>query len=168
MRLGGGRLTAFLSTYVNKVDRKGRVSVPAPFRAVLSGSSFPGLIAYPSLRQPAVEVFGREVLDELNARRISQSLEGGDFEQVLLGGGDPLVEAVMPIIRELPFDGEGRIILPAALVAHAGIEDQAAFVGRGNRFQIWAPSAFEAHQQQTIAGLRDRIAQATGRPEDGQ
>ena len=155
-------MTAFLSTYVNKVDRKGRVSVPAPFRAVLSGSSFPGLIAYPSLLQPAVEAFGREVLEALNARRVSQSLEGGDFEQILLGGGDSLVEAVMPIIRELPFDGEGRIVLPAALIAHAGIDGQAIFVGRGNRFQIWAPAAFEAHQQETLAALRARIASAGG------
>ncbi len=155
-------MTAFVSTYVNKIDRKGRVSVPAPFRAALSGSGFQGLIAYPSLRQPAVEAFGRDVLDRLNASRISRSLEGGDFAQVLLGGGDPLVEAVMAIIHELPFDGEGRVVMPAALVGHAGIEDQAAFVGRGNRFQIWAPAAFEAHQQETLAELRDRIARNEG------
>ena len=161
-------MTAFLSTYANKVDRKGRVSVPAPFRAVLSASNFPGLIAYPSLLQPAVEAFGREVLDQLNARRVSQSLEGGDFEQILLGGGDTLVEAVMPIIRELPFDGEGRIVLPATLLDHAGIEDQATFVGRGNRFQIWAPSTFESHQRATLAGLRERIARTGGLQEDGR
>ena len=167
MGFGEGRLTAFLSTYVNKVDRKGRVSVPAPFRAALSASSFLGLIAYPSLRQPAVEAFSRDVLDQLNARRISQSLEGGDFEQVLLGEGDPLVEAVMAIVHELPFDGEGRIVLPTALIAHGGLEDQAAFVGRGNRFQIWSPEAFEAHQQETIASLRMRITQGELLPGGG-
>lgn len=158
MGLGGRRLTAFVSTYVNRIDRKGRVSVPPPFRAELSRSSFRGLIAYPSLREQAVEAFSRDTLDQLNAHRISQSLEGGDFERVLLGGGDPLVDTVMSIVHELPFDGEGRIVLPAALVSHAGIGDKAAFVGRGDRFQIWAPEAFEAHQKDIIAGLRARYA----------
>ena len=151
-------MTAFLSTYVNKVDRKGRVSVPAPFRAALSKTGQVGLIAYPSLRLPALEAFGRDVLDQLNARRMSQSLEDGDFARVLIGGGDPVVEAVMALVHDLPFDGEGRIVLPAALVAHAGIDDQAAFVGRGDRFQIWAPEAFETHQRDTLEALRSRYA----------
>lgn len=150
-------MTAFLSTYVNKVDRKKRVSVPAPFRAVLAGSSFGGLIVYPSLREPAIEAFSRDVLDQLNSRRMNRSLEGDDFEQVLLGGGDSLIEAVMAMVHELPFDSEGRVVIPPLLAAHAGISDQAAFVGRGTRFQIWAPDAFQAHQSQAIDALRQRI-----------
>ena len=155
-------MTAFLSTYVNKVDRKKRVSVPAPFRAVLAGSSFGGLIVYPSLREPAIEAFSRDVLDQLNSRRMSRSLEGDDFEQVLLGGGDGLVEAVMAIVHQLPFDREGRVVLPPALAAHAGISDQATFVGRGNRFQIWAPEAFQAHQDRALDVLRRRIENGAG------
>lgn len=152
-------MTSFLSTYVNKVDRKGRVSVPAPFRAELSGSSVLGLIVYPSLRNSALEVISRETLEQLNTQRTSQSLEGGNFEQILLGDGDPLVDTVMSIVHELPFDSEGRIVLSAALVSHSGIEDQAAFVGLGTRFQIWSPARFEVHQQERIAGLRARYAE---------
>ena len=149
-------MTAFLSTYVNKVDRKKRVSVPAPFRAALNRSSFAGLIVYPSLRESAIEAFSRDVLDQLNSRRMSRSLEGDDFEQILLGGGDGLIDAVMAMVHELPFDPEGRVVLPAALAAHAGIADRAAFVGRGNRFQIWAPEAFQAHQDEALEALRRR------------
>ncbi len=155
-------MTAFLSTYVNKVDRKKRVSVPAPFRAVLAESSSSALIVYPSFREPAIEAIGRDVLNQLNSRRMSRSLEGDDFEQVLLGGGDSLVETIMALVHELPFDSEGRIVIPPALADHAGISDRATFVGRGNRFQIWAPDAFQDHQGQAIDALRQRIGNGGG------
>ncbi len=150
-------MTAFLSTYLNKVDRKGRVSVPAAYRAVLGDGGFQGIIAYPSITEPAIEGFGRDLLEQMSAKRTDNSIAGGDFEQVLLGGGDGLVDTVMALVRELPFDGEGRVILPAALTSHAGITDLAMFVGRGNRFQIWEPEAFERHQEGAVERLRARL-----------
>ena len=57
-RHGAGRLTAFLSTYLNRVDRKGRVSVPAAYRGALASSNFQGIIAYPSMTEPVIEAFG--------------------------------------------------------------------------------------------------------------
>ena len=150
-------MTAFLSTYRNRVDRKGRVSVPAAYRGALSGSNFQGIIAYPSMTDPAIEAFGRDLLEQMSRRRTNQSIEGGNFEQLLLGGEYDLVETIMALACELPFDGEGRVILPAALVAHATISDHATFVGRGNRFQIWQPEAFEQFQAEAINRLRIRL-----------
>lgn len=151
-------MTSFLSTFVNKVDRKGRISVPAPFRSALAEQSFQGIIAYPSLSDPAIEAFGRDVLEHMSRRRFDQTLEDGDFERALLGAeGDDAVETIMAMARELPFDGDGRIVLPAQLAESAGITDRAAFVGRGTRFQIWAPEAFEEHQQAALARLRARL-----------
>lgn len=155
---GGRSLSTFLSTYANKVDRKGRVSVPAAYRAALSGENFQGVIAYPSLTDRTLEAFGREMLERMNRERLSRSMEGGAFEEVLLGGGnDSAVETVMAMARELPFDGEGRIILPAALCEHAGIDDRVVFVGRGARFQIWAPETYERRQAEEIEKLRQRL-----------
>lgn len=156
-------MTAFLSTYVNKVDKKGRVSVPAPYRAALANQSFQGLIAYPSLTDPAIEAFGRDVLERMNEERLSRRIAGGDFEQALIGSqDDDLVETIMAMASEMPFDGEGRVILPPALAAHAGIDDRAAFVGRGSRIQIWAPERFEARQADALAKLRARMANGGG------
>lgn len=152
-------MTSFLSTFVNKVDRKGRVSVPAPFRAALQGEAFQGIVAYTSLSDPAIDAFGRSVLEEMSRRRLDQTMEGGDFEAALLGGGgDDLVDTIMAMAHELPFDGEGRIVLPAALAEGAGITERAAFVGRGSRFQIWSPEAFEAHQASAVERLRARLS----------
>ena len=151
-------MSTFLSTYSNKVDRKGRVSVPAAYRAALTGENFQGVIAYPSLTDRAIEAFGREMLERMNQERLARSMEGGAFEDVLLGGGnDSAVETVMALANELPFDGEGRIILPAALCEHAGIDDRAVFVGRGSRFQIWAPEPYERRKADEVEKLRQRL-----------
>ena len=63
----------------------------------------------------------------------------------------------MGLAHELPFDGEGRIVLPSTLAETAGIEDKATFVGRGSRFQIWAPEIFEEHQRKAVITLRAKI-----------
>lgn len=155
-------MTSFLSTFVNKVDRKGRVSVPAPFRAALAGESFQGIIAYPSMvDRAAIDAFGRSVLEELNRKQFARKLEDGDFEAALLGG-DSVVDTIMALAHELPFDGEGRIVLPAALAEPAGITERVTFVGRGSRFQIWAPEAWDRHQTAAVEALRQRLARNGG------
>ena len=160
---GGPPVTSFLSTFVNKVDRKGRVSVPAPFRAALAGDAYQGIIACPSLSDTALDGFGRAMLEELNRRRLDRTMADGDFERALLGG-DSVVDTIMALAHELPFDGEGRIVLPAALAEAAQIADRAAFVGRGSRFQIWSPENFDAHQRDALAALRARVGNGGGAP----
>lgn len=151
-------MTSFISTYENKVDKKGRVSVPAAYRAALGSEAYQGVIAYPSLTGPAIEGFGRGAFEELNRRRFDQSLDGGDFTQALVGRSDDgLVETIMSLANEMPFDGEGRIILPARLTEHAGITDRATFVGRGTRFQIWSPEEHAKQQAAEVAALRARL-----------
>lgn len=152
-------MTSFLSTFENKVDRKGRVSVPAQFRAALAGEAFQGIIAYPSMAdRAAIDAFGRSVLEELNRKQFERKLEDGNFEAALLGG-DSVVDTIMALAHELPFDGEGRIVLPAALTGPAGITDRVTFAGRGSRFQIWAPEAWNRHQSAAVEALRQRLAQ---------
>lgn len=157
-------MSTFLSTYVNRVDRKGRVSVPAAYRTALASEAFQGVIVYPSLTDPALLAFGRDMFERMNRERLNHAIEGGAFEETLLGGGaGSAIETVMSLASELPFDGEGRIILPAAFGEHAGITEQATFVGRGARFEIWAPEAFERRQAEDIARLRDRISRGETR-----
>src|ERR1051326_4243640 len=85
IRAGGGRLgngdpgrrwagggdhpvALFLSTWVNKVDKKGRVSVPASFRATLAGQSFAGIVVFRSFRTAALEGSGIDRIEEMSAR----------------------------------------------------------------------------------------------------
>ncbi len=130
-------MSTFLSTYVNRVDRKGRVSVPAAYRTALASEAFQGVIAYPSLTGPALLAFGRDMFERMNQERLNHAIEGGAIEETLLGVGDSAVETVMALARELPFDGEGRIILPAAFGEHAGIHAYAVALHVRQYRQQW-------------------------------
>ncbi len=129
-------MALFVGTVVNKVDRKGRVSVPASFRAALAGQSFAGIVAFPSHTHKALECCAIDFMEQL-----SLSLYEID---TFSAQQDDLASTIFAEAHQLPFDSEGRIMLPAPLLEHAGIGEMAAFVGQGPRFQIWQPKAREA------------------------
>jgi len=130
-------MALFLSTYTNKVDKKGRVSVPANFRAALQKEEFHGVVVYGSFVNECIESCGMARM-----ARLSESIDSLDpyseerdaFAATILGGSS-----------QLPFDGEGRVILPEALMQETGITDKAVFVGKGATFEIWSPVAFEKY-----------------------
>lgn len=130
-------MTLFLSTYINKVDKKGRVSVPANFRVALQKEDFQGIIVYSSFVNQCIEACGMNRM-----ARLSESIDNLDpyseerdaFAAAILGGS-----------FQLPFDGEGRIILPESLMHDVGINEQAVFVGKGATFEIWTPTTFEKY-----------------------
>ncbi len=66
------------------------------------------------------------------------------------------ISAIFPDVQQLPFDGEGRIVLPPDLCSHTGIalEGYAAFAGNGATFQIWEPARFERHQSERRSRAR--------------
>jgi MraZ protein len=50
-----------------RVDAKGRVSIPASFRAVLARDGFEGLYCYPALDRQAIDAGGNALLAEIEA-----------------------------------------------------------------------------------------------------
>lgn len=127
-------MALFLSTFTNKIDKKGRVSIPASFRAFLSSQSFQGIILFRSLNRPIIEGCG---FDRLN--RLSEQLETGEF---IPSSNHDYTSMMFAEARMLSFDAEGRVSIPEDLLAHAAIEDQITFVGRGPTFELWSPDAF--------------------------
>jgi MraZ protein len=136
----------FSSTFSNKVDRKGRVSVPAGFRAALTGQSFAGIVAFRSLKFPALDAGGYDRLEDI-ANRLDELPEFSDERDALA--------SVLADAHELPFDGEGRIVLPQTLLEHAGITEHVSFVGIGRSFQLWEPGRYQSHQDE----MRERVRQ---------
>lgn len=132
-------MALFLSTYHNKVDKKGRVSVPAHFRNALSGQSFHGIVAYPSFVNPCVEASGIDRIEQL-----SQSIDSLDpYSEER----DAFATSILGESVQLSFDGEGRIMLPEVLLENAGISDKAVFVGKGATFEIWQPEQFKSYAE---------------------
>ena len=137
----------FLSTYTNKVDKKGRVSVPSPFRDELAAAGSQGLIVFPHPDLNCIEAWDRERLG-----RYAETLDELDPDDAQFDA----VSTLMAASRHLTFDGDGRVILPGDMMAGVGIDEQAVFAGRGQTFQIWAPGAFEDYE----SGASGRVASA--------
>jgi MraZ protein len=134
----------FLSTFVNRVDRKGRVSVPATFRSTLATHRHPNqVVLIPSFKYPAIDGTGSDHLTEM--------MEGLNTLDQYSDRRDDLA-LVFADSTSLQIDGEGRIVLPGDMKEHAQIDDAVAFVGLGTMFQLWEPQRFNAHR----AEARDR------------
>ncbi|MCH9000050.1 MAG: division/cell wall cluster transcriptional repressor MraZ [Proteobacteria bacterium] len=155
-------MAVFIGTFENKVDRKGRVSVPVQFRQMLAGQSFQGIVAFRSYRVDAIEACGIDFMERLNDSVSSMDL--------FSDAHDDLAATIFADSRQLPFDGDGRIVLPPRLAEHAGIGERAAFVGKGSIFQIWEPDALEAHKEEARARARSQGLTLPLRPdrEDGR
>jgi MraZ protein len=146
----------FVSNFTNKLDAKGRVSIPASFRAVLARDGFEGLYVHPSFDLPALDCGGNALLAQVDAMIAPLSLYSSDRDAMaltLLGEGDVLKA-----------DSEGRMMLTEALKAHAGITTEVSFVGCGQKFQIWEPARFRERLLEARRQAREMRAQVGSRP----
>ena len=125
----------FLSSYENKIDKKGRVSVPATFRSHLNSMGYNGFIAYPSFNHTALEACSQDRIEKL-----SNTIDSlNPFEEKR----DYFATSILAESTNWQFDSEGRISLSSKLLKHAKIKKSMLFVGQGQTFQIWEPAAFE-------------------------
>ena len=152
-------MALFVSTFINKVDRKGRVSVPASFRAALTSQTLQGIVVYPSFTNAAVEGCGTDFLEDI-AAAATQNFDLFSPEQ------DDISTLIFASSHQLAWDPEGRVVLPEEILAHANITEQAAFVGKGRTFQLWEPEALKLHQAEARArALANRPQLNLRRPE---
>ena len=125
----------FLSTFENKLDKKGRVSVPASFRSYLSNLGFNGVICYPSFNNNCIEAWPQDRIE-----KISNAIDSlNPFEE----NKDYFATSILSESTDLQFDSEGRILITSKLLKHAKIKNFMLFVGQGKTFQIWEPSNYE-------------------------
>ena len=130
----------FLSSYENKLDKKGRVSVPASFRSYLSSLGYNGVICYPSFNNQSIEACSQDRIEKL-----SNTIDSlNPFEEKR----DFFATSILSESISLQFDSEGRISLPTKLLKHAKIKNNMLFVGQGKTFQIWEPVIFEKFKAQ--------------------
>ena len=125
----------FMDTITNKVDAKGRVSLPSDYRAIVKELSTE-IVCYRSLSAPCIEGCLEDTLDKL-ATEIENSTDFFSETQ------DNLTNLIFGDAKRFPFDSTGRIVLTDKLLQHAGITDAAVFVGKGRKFQIWSPENWE-------------------------
>lgn len=140
----------FLSTFEKQLDAKRRIVVPQEFRALAAGP-FDGVFCFPSIEADCIEGGGKALLDRYLG--VIEELPFGDplrsaLETSILGG-----------MAKLSFDPAGRITLPETLCDLFGLKDDVVLVGLGDRFQIWAKDAFQAHRSAQRDLAREGLAQ---------
>ena len=139
----------FTGEYRHAVDVKGRIAVPARFRAQLDGGAMVArwldtcLAIFPmaAWEELATKV-GSLPMTDPNARLLQRQLFAGAFETEL--------------------DRQGRVLVPQGLRAFAGLEDEAMVLGSREHAEIWAPARWDMYSEslndpdafaQAIAGL---------------
>jgi MraZ protein len=137
----------FVSTFTNRLDAKGRVSIPASFRSVLMVDGFDGLYCCPTLDRQAVDAGGNRFRATIGSSLANFQPFSEDHEY--------LSTTLIGESEILKIDQDGRVVLSDAIRAHAGISEKVTFVGQGYKFQLWEPSRFGAYREEAKNRLRD-------------
>lgn len=131
-------MNRFLSNATNRVDAKGRVSVPSSFRAVLAQRDIRELYCFQDFVFPAISIGGPDLLDRFERQIASEdpfSPAANQMSLLIHGGG---------VFMKL--DSEGRLMVTDFIRDFTGVSTEVTFVGRADHFQLWAPQTFEAVQ----------------------
>jgi len=128
----------FLSTIINKVDKKGRVSIPAVYRPILGATN--RLYTRLSARHPCVDAGSSELLVREEQQLAGMDLFSEEYDVYSL--------VLHAEASEMKIDGEGRVLLSDDIRLQTGIADEVVFVGRGHFFQLWEPKAFRAYRDE--------------------
>ena len=134
----------FLSTFENRIDKKGRLSVPAPFRAVLERRR-DTLFLFKSLTESCLEGCGAE--------RIEQIVDAID-RMDSLSSEVAALQTMLSSAQEMKLDAEGRIMLSADFIKFAELDDTALYAGIGRSFQIWLPDRYRNREANARASAK--------------
>ncbi|TMQ64746.1 MAG: division/cell wall cluster transcriptional repressor MraZ [Candidatus Eisenbacteria bacterium] len=129
-------MATFRGSYKHSIDHKGRVSIPARFRRLLSGDAsetfvvLRGLDACVSLF-PADEF--KRLEDRLRSRSFSDPTHRRYQRHMLLDS------------RDETLDAQGRVAIPPSLIAHAALKKEVLVNGVLDHIEIWSPEEFEKY-----------------------
>jgi len=138
----------FLATFTNKIDAKGRISVPAKYREILEAQGSRALYCRASFVAPSIVAGGSSWIS-----RLTEMVEGHDPSSEM---HDDFAYSLLGETIELTFDPEGRVALPAELIAHAKLSETGSFVGLGGHFEIWEPRALQVRLVQARRAASER------------
>ncbi len=132
----------FTGQYENRIDKKGRVSVPAPFRSILGAPTGNVVLFYPPDRTRSLEGGSLDRLEQIQQQMDQLSEYTAEYKKL---------ELVFHDATELPFDAEGRIVLPRKLIDHTEIDEIVMFVGSGRKFRVWSPANYQIEREKILA-----------------
>jgi MraZ protein len=148
-----GLVQPFISTVAGSLDGKGRVCIPATYRHLLSAQNTNGVYVCPSFIDPALDAFGQELLDRINARLAGQ-------DPFFSASFDDEATALIARTQALPIDENGRVRIPDAMIEHAGLKDRIVFVGKAQKFQVWDADRYAPIEAEALARVKAKMERA--------
>ena len=132
-QISGYNMNLFLSQYVNKVDKKGRVSLPSSFRNILPKENKNQIILFKSFKFPSIEGCSSE--------RINKIASHIDQLDIFSDDQDDFATSIFSETVPTNLDKEGRFLIPEKLKEYSNINNEVTFIGQGYYFQLWEPKA---------------------------
>ena len=123
----------FLGRFAHNLDTKGRLAVPARFRASLEE----GVVVTRGMDR-CVAAYPMPVWEELAGKISALSMTDPNARQFR--------RMVFAEAANLMLDSQGRIVVPPELRDYAGIDREAVIIGVHTSFEIWSPSGWETMQ----------------------
>ena len=135
----------FVSTFINKIDKKGRVSLPSLFRNSLPKNHKNEIILLKSLKNKGIEG-----LSVIRVKEIASRINNLDF---FSEEHDDFTTSIFSEMLPTNLDSEGRFLLPEKLKDFADIKNEVTFIGQGHFFQIVNPDTAVDLQNNSRARL---------------
>lgn len=126
----------FIGEFHHSLDEKGRMSIPAKFRAALAE----GVVVTRGLDR-SLFLYPKQEWETLAAKLAALPLGQADtraFARLMLAGA-----------MEVEVDKAGRVLLPDYLRTYSGLQKNVVVAGLYNRLEIWDEDAYEAYARQT-------------------
>jgi len=143
------KMNLFVSKFVNKVDKKGRISFPSLFRNALPKNNKNEIILFKSLKYNSIE--------GCHSNRINEIAERINKLDIFSDDQDDFTTSIFSEIIPTNIDKEGRFLIPENLKSHAKISTEATFIGQGHFFQIWEPfAAIERQKESRLRLLKEK------------
>ena len=141
--------------YINKVDDKGRLMVPARLRSAMTGSQ---VVATRGLDGCCIALFPPEYFD----KTFSFAISGDDGMQIFSPAARMFTRRFLSSSQLLDFDSSGRVNLPQSLRSYAGIDlrSEVSILGMGNYIEIWNPARYDelmAASDMSISNLGQQL-----------
>jgi len=131
----------FVSQFVNRIDKKGRVTFPSQFRKILPKNSKNEIILFKSLKFRSIEGCSSQRIN-----KIANKIEELD---IFSDDQDDFATSIFSEIIPTNIDKEGRFLIPENLKLYSNISNEVTFIGQGHYFQIWEPQAAKERQKKS-------------------
>ena len=138
----------FIGEYQHTIDAKGRLAVPAKFRAKLSS----GAVVTRGLDK-CLFLYAQDEWEKIAEKLANLPLAKSNaraFARLMLAGA-----------MEVDIDKQGRINLPKYLTGYAKLNNDAVIAGLYSRLEIWNPKDWNEYKEKAEEGSAE-IAEELG------